>query len=122
MKKRRFILLGTAVIQMFLCSMILQWQVSLEMVSVTPIYNKTSLFQSFPEDKWEYSENGLDCMLPVYTYIGGNSSKFGHGEDGTISGNITSRDTYFLDLHFSSHTSIPHPGRILINRLHRLLI
>ena len=114
-------LIGTSVVMMLMCTMIFQWQVSLDIVSATPIDSTISLYQSFPEDEWENSEDGLNCILPFFVYTE-NSCKFNHGEDDVLSSNTCSRDFNLLVLHLSSHSSIPHPGRILINRLHRLLI
>ena len=120
MKKGCFMLIGTSVVLMLLCTLVLQWQVSLEMESVTPVHSRNTCHQSLPGE-WEYSEHNLECILPVIAYTP-CTYKTGHGEEGAFTNGTTSWYSYGLAPVLDFHSSIPHPRRILINRLHRLLI
>ena len=121
MKKRSLILFGIGIVFTLICTMIIQWQVSLEMTSTTPTYNFETSHNSCPNSEREYSEHGLECMLPAFVYTI-HTCKSEHEKDEDLSNDETSCYPFFHALHFSFHSSIPHPGRILINRLHRLLI
>ena len=120
MKKGCFMLIGTSVVLMLMCTLVLQWQVALEMGATAQAHSWNTCHQSFPEE-WEYSEHSLECTIPAIAYTP-CTYKSGHGEEGTIAHGTASCYSHSLSPVLDFHSSIPHPGRILINRLHRLLI